>query len=316
MIVLEFILLLCIASAKSTIILQCCPKGQGLNDKQTCENVTQEWSPLVFSPARKSFLPPGTVPENFTFLEKFPVCDERTYFADTSNAVLTQNNGSLFLNDGVLQPETFCISPTGLLLCLANDHPLKKKKMEKWVKKCCVMDAVYSEVEQTCIPLNNTSNVNFLSEDTMIHSGFPYCESKDYIVAGKLDDEYSLNVDGTLRTKNRTPVANFCVEYILELPNDKASIFTCANSFPTFKQEDDIRFTIYPLGLFLSIFFLTITLISSCMLPSSYHALHWKCQTHYVACLLIGDFLLAITQLASDSLKTVSRVLESVRSFP
>lgn len=292
------ILLLCCAYANSTTILLCCPKGKGLSANNVCENYSGVWTPVVYSPARRSLLlPPGTIPDSFKFVQRSPNCSSPTYISESSNAVLTEDNGSLFLNEVILPPETFCISPTGMLCCLTAEHLDTKKKTEKKVRKCCPTDAMYSDETHSCV----TNKTNFLSEDTYIHSGFPSCEVHEYAIAGKLDVEFSLNADGTLTTKNRSSVANYCVEYILEQPNEKASIFMCA---PTYKTDQhDLRYTVYPMAFFLSIFFLTITLISSFMLPSSYHALHWKCQTHYVACLLIGDLLLAITQLAGDNIK-------------
>lgn len=292
------VLLIYTACANATIILRCCSEGKALVAINICENYSGRWTPVVYSPARASLLsPPGTIPENFKFVDGSPNCSSPTYFPDSSSAVLIEESGSLFLNELIqLPPETFCISPIGILGCLTAEHLEMKKKTEKKVRKCCPTDAMYSDKSHSCV----TNKTNFLSEDTYIHSGFPNCEIPEYAITGKLDDEYSLNADGTLTTKNRSSVTNYCVEYILEHPNEKASIFMCA---PTYKTDQhDIRFTIYPMAFFLSIFFLTLTLISSFMLPSSYHALHWKCQTHYVACLLVGDLLLAITQLGGDTI--------------
>lgn len=55
-------------------------------------------------------------------------------------------------------------------------------------------------------------------------------------------------------------------------------------------------------GLFISVVFLTATLATAFLLPSSHHVLHWRCQTFYVACLLVGDLLLAITQMSRNGL--------------
>ncbi|GLG98369.1 Probable G-protein coupled receptor Mth-like 1 [Gryllus bimaculatus] len=63
-------------------------------------------------------------------------------------------------------------------------------------------------------------------------------------------------------------------------------------------DADDVRFTLYPVGLMLSVFFLAATLAAGCLLPGAHHALHWRCQTAHVACLMVGDLLLAVTQMA------------------
>ncbi|KAK2585323.1 hypothetical protein KPH14_010005 [Odynerus spinipes] len=67
-------------------------------------------------------------------------------------------------------------------------------------------------------------------------------------------------------------------------------------------QATDIRLTLYPVGFIISAVFLAATLVAGWLLPASHHVLHWRCQTHHVACLMLGDLLMAIIQLAGDSL--------------
>lgn len=73
------------------------------------------------------------------------------------------------------------------------------------------------------------------------------------------------------------------------------------SSFYTFSWYifflQDIRFILFPIGLLISAVFLSATLAARCILPANHHILHWRCQTFYVTCLLIGDLLLAFTQL-------------------
>lgn len=71
-------------------------------------------------------------------------------------------------------------------------------------------------------------------------------------------------------------------------------------SIPSLSQ--DYRYVVYSVGLIISLIFLIATLVISFLVPSNHHALHWRCQTYYVACLLVGDFFLAITQLAGDAI--------------
>lgn len=65
----------------------------------------------------------------------------------------------------------------------------------------------------------------------------------------------------------------------------------------------DIRFILFPIGLLISVVFLLATLATRYILPSNHHILHWRCQTFYVTCLLIGDLLLAFTQLFGRNAK-------------
>lgn len=70
-------------------------------------------------------------------------------------------------------------------------------------------------------------------------------------------------------------------------------------------HRSDIRFTLYSLGFIVSAIFLAATLAAGWLLPASHHVLHWRCQTHHVACLMVGDIFMAIIQLAGNSLKGV-----------
>ena len=81
-------------------------------------------------------------------------------------------------------------------------------------------------------------------------------------------------------------------------------------------QAADIRFTLYPVGFIISAVFLAATLAAGWLLPASHHVLHWRCQTHHVACLMLGDLLMSIIQLAGESLHGGScKVLGESLSF-
>lgn len=68
----------------------------------------------------------------------------------------------------------------------------------------------------------------------------------------------------------------------------------------------DIRFILFPIGLLISAVFLSATLAARYILPTNHHILHWRCQTFYVTCLLIGDLLLAFTQLFGRNVNGVA----------
>ncbi|KAF7270759.1 hypothetical protein GWI33_016295, partial [Rhynchophorus ferrugineus] len=92
--------------------------------------------------------------------------------------------------------------------------------------------------------------------------------------------------------------------YIFDEP---ASVITCRDYLPrivtaSVADNESIKFTIYPIGLAISAIFLAATLAAGSLLPASHHVLHWRCQTNYVACLLIGDVLLCITQVVGATL--------------
>jgi G protein-coupled receptor Mth (Methuselah protein) len=59
---------------------------------------------------------------------------------------------------------------------------------------------------------------------------------------------------------------------------------------------------LYSIGLLISVVFLAATLAAGFLMPSNHHVLHWRCQTNYIMCLLVGDLLLAITQMANEGI--------------
>lgn len=73
--------------------------------------------------------------------------------------------------------------------------------------------------------------------------------------------------------------------------------------FRPVNQDPDIRFMMYSISFIISSIFLGATLATGWLLPTSHHVLHWKCQTHHVLSLMLGDILMAIIQLAGDSLQ-------------
>lgn len=62
-------------------------------------------------------------------------------------------------------------------------------------------------------------------------------------------------------------------------------------------SPQESRLMLYSIGLLISVIFLLATLATGFILPSNHHVLHWRCQTFYVGCLLVGDLLLAINQI-------------------
>jgi G protein-coupled receptor Mth (Methuselah protein) len=184
------------------------------------------------------------------------------------------------------------------------------------LKKCCGDAAAYSDVTAACVTYSNVTtaedfpSLRFNNKTLVLTSGFPLCNGHEFVIAGKLDErESTLKDDGSLRMLSPEITlrpGEFCVEHLLEEHSDTASIFTCPEKLPPRIQRRgrdwDLRFTLYPIGLFLSAFFLAATLAAGCLLPSSHHMLHWRCQTGHVSCLLMGDVLLAVTQLADDRL--------------
>lgn len=80
------------------------------------------------------------------------------------------------------------------------------------------------------------------------------------------------------------------------------------------RRRQTSRFTLSLIGctLLISVVFLIATLATGFLLPTNHHVLHWRCQTYYVACLIIGDILLAIVQLSGNAIKVKSTECVSI----
>lgn len=107
------------------------------------------------------------------------------------------------------------------------------------------------------------------------------------------------------------------VNYFFSFAGQFASVITCDDNLTDASvekkvcnsQKNDLRFTLYPIGLAISSIFLVATLVASYLLPASHHVLHWRCQTNHVACLLLGDLLLCITHLSGDCMSKTPCIL-------
>lgn len=79
-------------------------------------------------------------------------------------------------------------------------------------------------------------------------------------------------------------------------------------------QASDSKFALSLIGctLLISVVFLIATLASGFLLPTNHHVLHWRCQTYYVSCLIVGDILLAIVQLSGNAIKVKSAECVSI----
>lgn len=317
-------------------LLKCCPHGEFYGDYNECkvaETGAPAWTPIIYSPARQAFLEPGTMPPHWRIEEAskpkcYGGCGVTEIRSHIQNPMfLLFDNGSLFRTEFLhfLDPGSFCVD-SGVALVCEEDNCVDREgtagqsltpegtRIKSRVKKCCGDGASYSDVTAACVVYSsltseNFSSIHFNETAFVLTAGFPVCSSHEFVVAGKLDERESvLKDDGSLylrATEITLRAGEFCVEHLLEHPADAASIFTCPEKLPSPIQrngiERDLRFTLYPIGLFLSAFFLAATLAAGCLMPSTHHMLHWKCQTGHVSCLLIGDLILAIIQVARDS---------------
>ncbi|XP_066588958.1 probable G-protein coupled receptor Mth-like 1 [Prorops nasuta] len=277
-----------------------------------------KWNILIYSPNERNYL--RDFPDNWKLLESTrPVCKTPgtvlTYVPfRKSNPFILMESGEVILevaNEKSFSPEEFCMDANALLVCMQKKPEEKHAAvvMKAKVRKCCGENAVFHEEKKTCAFGNYPDdiptflpNISFMVE---ILQGFPTCLNSDNFTYLGDSKDAVLQPDGSLRVAGvDLPAYQFCIERIKEL-NLAAKVFACSEHVPQrplIKAQGDVRFTLYSVGFIISALFLAATLVAGCLLPASHHVLHWRCQTHHVACLMTGDILMAIIQLASGSL--------------
>lgn len=195
--------------------------------------------------------------------------------------------------------------------------PVKRQRL----RKCCIGDAVYSETDASCVTRASTkvaagadlwtSAGEHLRDAFTVITGFPACRKPGFAVRGYLGDGPApgttpaarLEADGMVwvgGSRLKLQPDDYCLEIMVEA--NGAVVMACPGEDAKPDKGADLRFTWFPAMLFLSVFFLAATLLASCLLPAAYHQLHWRCQTNYVASLMLGDLFLAITQVSGAAL--------------
>ncbi|XP_060864130.1 probable G-protein coupled receptor Mth-like 1 [Metopolophium dirhodum] len=310
-----------VSSADNVTVFRCCGRGEMLDPTDVhgpCAllpaSLPQDFVPVIFDVISNQFLNPNEPPPAYwNLVHERPPCKPAAFLPASTPQdpprFVSFLNGTLLAQHWpknlMVDPGLFCLDRAGALLCLP-DEPNK-------TKKCCGPSAVYSEANGGC-EFSGRHDAADLPED--ITSGFPRCEDDVYILSGRINESHwpvsgAWPAGGQLRTADGVTLQprEYCLERVLEQTQEPRTwtVFTCAPrhgvDHVTKSYREDIRFTLYPLGLLLSVFFLAITLVASCMLPSTYHVLHWRCQVNHVGCLLVGDLFLAFVQLSGDSLR-------------
>ncbi|XP_036138367.1 probable G-protein coupled receptor Mth-like 1 [Monomorium pharaonis] len=317
-----------LANKSQLTILKCCRYGEELrqvdNDGSDedalprCERTDNRWSPLIFSPARQTL--EEEPPADWHVVDgRRPVCDNHSELVHVpyrqSNPFILLDNGDAVLEvSSTISAGHYCADSKALLVCMprksAGSHAAAT--MRPRVRRCCGENASFHEYGNTCVFIKETADAPPLlpnvSSAIEIVTGFPTCPKFDnFTIVGNAMDA-TLQPDGSLEVNGVVlPTGQFCVERIKEL-NQISKVFACPEHAPQRPavKATDIRFTLYPVGFIISAVFLAATLAAGWLLPASHHVLHWRCQTHHVACLMMGDILMAIIQLAGDSLHGAS----------
>lgn len=311
---------------KLVSVNKCCRIGDLLNeDGKSCDIGTgsENWAPKVFLPKKKSFFEKiGQLPPFFSVNEEErPNCSEPEVVK--SSEIFIIGNGSLYLKHKHItigSNDNFCVDQEYSLVCRLDKESVPENMTTYKLTKCCGPSEAY-HTKHTCVglnrtdPLNNlkileTQNVNFDYDYK-----FPDCgdsSNNEFAIAGPFSpSNYDIST-GVVRTDSNKFFERdqYCLDHVVvDGQYEGVKIFTCSEHYGTAppitsvqNHPDDVRFAIYSIGLLISVLFLVATLLVGFLLLSNHHMLHWRCQTNYVICLLIGDLLLAITQISGTSL--------------
>lgn len=274
------------------------------------------WTPLVYAPARGGFLERGRVPPHWRVGEPaLPACEELRALPEHAAAyALLANNGSLMLLRGevrVLALDRFCVDAAAALVC-AEDVP-------RAPSKCCAEGRAFDGAR--CVPDETLAaaaleELTVLANGSAVGGGWPVCAGGSrYAVAGALSGA-RLAADGALELGGaggaRLEAGAWCAEAVRGEAG--ARVLACEAAARAHTPTRGARHALYGAGLAVGAAFLGATLAAGFALPAAHHALHWRCQTHYVAALMLGDVLLAATQLAGDRVPpTLCRALGELK---
>ncbi|KAJ0180204.1 hypothetical protein K1T71_003608 [Dendrolimus kikuchii] len=316
----------------------CCPEGHRLRPDTlqaeavravdvaaACERADAgPWAPLVYAPARATFLERGRVPPHWRFEGgAVPACEELRVVPEhaASYAVLA-NNGSLLLLSGALGAvplERYCADAGAALAC-SEDVP-------RAPSKCCAEGRAFDGsrcVEDEPHAAEVLAELRALANGSAVGGGWPACAGAGgsrYSVAGALrgarllaDGALELVAEGGRGEPARLGAGAWCAE--AAAGEGGARVYACEREAHAPRPAQAARHVLYGAGLAVGAAFLAATLAAGFALPAAHHALHWRCQTHYVAALMLGDVLLAATQLAADRVPpTLCRALAVCMHF-
>ena len=332
------------ASKVKVSINKCCRFGDHLTLEKTCAagGGFEKWAPKVYLPAKQRYYnKTGELPAFMKAVEdSLPqTCKNFEYFGGSSSIII-MTNGSLYISvkDVMVPPEDYCVEKNEALVCLnKNDISgpeslIEVHQMTK-IRKCCGPRQAYNEHNSTpCANLKKDHELysaKIIQEANVdISYSFPDCETNSYAIAGAFVSTNFDPISGDLTTESGKLFKShqFCLDNMLGDVNG-VHIFTCSEHYkevevqtPTSKNQDS-RFFIYSIGLIISVVFLLATLAVGFLVQSNHHLLHWRCQTSYICCLLVGDLLLATTQMAGNSIaglpcKFIGELNFGLNSFP
>lgn len=217
----------CATSLKSVSVNKCCSMDEYASKElnYTCvQERKMPWSSTrIFSMRTKNYLPVGEVPRNWDIKERQqPLCDggqKPKIFHYVPGSYLAFVNGSLFVVEysRLVHPGKYCMDFDMAMVCPEEIQPASLQSGVH-VKKCCGDGGIYSDTRKTCVTIKNDAYRVNLPQEYSLTFGFPQCNDKHMVIAGKLY-EATLLKDGGLvlnGTGTTLPAEGFCLEHVLE----------------------------------------------------------------------------------------------------
>ncbi|XP_050663662.1 probable G-protein coupled receptor Mth-like 1 [Leptidea sinapis] len=294
-------------------VSRCCPEGHALPAAvlraQTlsaaavpaaCAPDPASWTPLVYAPARSTFLERGRLPQHWTVADgRIPGCPElRVVFEHAASYALLANNGSLLMRGAkaALPPDRYCADIIAALICAEDIGG-------RGPAKCCAEGRAFDGsrcVEDETRSAEAMSELQELGNGSVVLVGWPSCaEGSRYSVAGRLAGAALAQDGGLALGPERLAAGAWCAEAVAG--ESGARVLACEDAARSGRPAQAARHALYGAGLAVGAAFLAATLAAGFALPAAHHALHWRCQTHYVTALMLGDILLAATQLSHNA---------------
>ncbi|CAH0702111.1 unnamed protein product [Spodoptera exigua] len=318
------------------LVSRCCPEGHVLTAEalrspilpstvaaapcqQVDRNVT--WSPRVYAlkrnrtnPNDTGFVTLGYVPRHWRYeWGKLPDCNPLRVLPEyAAPYALLARTGAMMIR-GVSKPldlKRYCCDQTAALVC-ADDTSWKSTKCcaegRAFNGTHCVEQAERAQeaLEELRALAASSDSPGGAGSGSAVGFGWPLCgDGSRYAVAGQLAGA-RLGQRGELELRaaggggELLAGGTWCAEAVLGEAGTR--VLACeAEARSQRPTTQATRHALYGAGLAVGAAFLAATLAAGFALPAAHHALHWRCQTHYVAALMLGDVLLAATQLAGD----------------
>lgn len=311
------------------IVNKCCRIGDVLSKDGKCDPGTgsKKWAPKVYFPKKQLFYTDiGSLPNFMSALEEVrPSC--KNVEKMNSSDVFIVGNGSLYLPEKhimINKIEEYCVDQMFSLVCRHDKESVPDNMAVIELTKCCGPHQIYSLNNSTTTPCITINGSSLLFNSPLLKGvyvdltyKFPDCGgSNEFAIAGPFSSENHYPETGDVKTESGKVFHSnqYCLDHVQSDRYEGVKIFTCSEHYAispitTSQHQDDARFAIYSIGLLISVLFLFATLAVGFLLISNHHVLHWRCQTNYVICLLVGDLLLAITQLAGNKITGASCIV-------